>query len=608
MLKLFLKKNSIKDKITKFVYLNRKDIFSVFLLFIIFTVLAVFFSKYLGSILIDCGREAYFPEEMLKGKVLYKDIFNLFGPLSYQINTVFYKLFGISLDSLRFAGVLNSILIIYLLYGISRLFTSEEISFATTLFIIISCVFNPWLFSYILPYAYAMVYALSAFLFSVLFLLLYFKTSKQIFVPLSWFSLGVSITSKYEYILYSILLFIITIYLLFKKKLLFKNVLYSLISFLIVPLISFSILFLQGVKFADLFNHMVIINKFAHSPTLNYFYKNYVGLYPSKTLLILLCKFFIQFFIYFSILVSGLYFSFKLTKTNFFDWKKLSLCMIILLFFSYSFSLYLIDKYAECFSWLPLFVFFILCVIFIKELKNKTEVSNGSYVLFTLISILASIKTFFYLDFYVYGTYAFPLLFIAFSIFIVEYLPNCFKFLDKKILQKSFFTLIIVISFIYLITFIDELSSFTLVKSQQGDLYVPINMAEPAQKAIEYIKQNSIPEDKVWVIPEGIMLNFMTNHPSNGIYYNIIPPYIETYGEEKIISDTKKDPPEYIVINGRNTTDHGRGYICKDYGFKICKYIEENYTQINDGSRADKDSGVFYMTVYKKNVKKHRKI
>ena len=47
------------------------------LLLVTLTAICVTFQHNIGLI-IDCGREVYYPQEILNGKILYKDLFNNF--------------------------------------------------------------------------------------------------------------------------------------------------------------------------------------------------------------------------------------------------------------------------------------------------------------------------------------------------------------------------------------------------------------------------------------------------------------------------------------------------------------------------------------------------
>lgn len=44
------------------------------------------------DLIIDFGRELYFPWQIASGKVLYRDIAHVFGPLSQHFNAMLFKL------------------------------------------------------------------------------------------------------------------------------------------------------------------------------------------------------------------------------------------------------------------------------------------------------------------------------------------------------------------------------------------------------------------------------------------------------------------------------------------------------------------------------------
>ena len=50
--------------------------------------------------LVDFGRELYLPWQINRGKLLYRDLWSLFGPLSPYVNAMWFRLFGASLTTL----------------------------------------------------------------------------------------------------------------------------------------------------------------------------------------------------------------------------------------------------------------------------------------------------------------------------------------------------------------------------------------------------------------------------------------------------------------------------------------------------------------------------
>lgn len=581
------------QKFKNFFIANQLEIFSILGLYLIFILLLSVFINHFGHIVLDSGREAFFPLEVLRGKILYKDLFNIFGPFSYQINALFYKLLGINLKSLNIAGTICASMILFVIYFISRQFLSKKISWAITCFIMVSCAIHPWIFNYIFPYAFSMTYAFCGFLFSVLFLILYLKTSKQCFLPLSWFFLGVSIASKYEYLLYFVLLFFLTIITKPAKKYL----LYSFFSFLIVPFVCFFILFHQGLTLNELINQFHLIKNYATSPALNSFYRDSSGLFPVKEKLIDAIKTFIQVFSLAGFLITSIY--------SFFNWQKNKTASIykrllifgFMLTFCYLFFSYTKNLPWHLFCWLPIFCTFLFVVLLFinkKSFIDSLHTKEIIFLLFVLISLFASVKSFFFLSLSSYGTYAFPLLLIVFLVFILEYLPLYFKSIDKEIFQSSLFVFLLSLTVFFIVRHYFFIQDDFPLKTPRGTIYNSRIFVNPYKKTIEYINKKMKKDDSILVMPEGIMLNFLTDHPTKEPFYATYPAYIETFGEENIKQEIKKNPPDYIIINNRDSNEYGACYFCKDYAHSLCSYIKSNYIPVASfGSD-------FVMKIYKK--------
>ena len=58
-----------------------------------------------GDIQIDCGREVYVPYQILRGKLLYRDLWYPYGPLEPYVSALLLKVFGESLSVLYFFGL-----------------------------------------------------------------------------------------------------------------------------------------------------------------------------------------------------------------------------------------------------------------------------------------------------------------------------------------------------------------------------------------------------------------------------------------------------------------------------------------------------------------------
>ena len=251
------------------------------ILFVLTVAAVCFFCGHYSEILLDFGREVYYPEQILDGQVLYRDLFNIYGPFSYLWNALLYKIFGSSLTTLYLSGGICSILTVCGVYLIARKFLTEFLSFAIGIFTIASGVCAVNLFSYTFPYSWGMLYGLVAFLYSFLFLIKYVKEGGDSrFLYLSAFLGGLSAANKYDFIPYLALV----IFAAAKGKD-WKVILKTLGAMIFVPIFCMAVLFVQGMRIADFINYLAIVKKMSATETLRYFYLTQ-GVYFNKNAII----------------------------------------------------------------------------------------------------------------------------------------------------------------------------------------------------------------------------------------------------------------------------------------------------------------------------------
>ena len=508
----------------------------------------VFFLGHYSGILIDFGREVYYPEQILNGRVLYKDLFNIYGPLAYQINAILYKIFGIKLSTLYGSGAICSILTVSGIFLIARKYLSDFLSFCIGIFAIVTGVTTVSIFNFHFPYSWALLYGIVAFIYSLLFLIKFEETKNSKFLLISSLFAGICITCKYDFILYiPVILFFI-----------FKNRNFrALLSFLIVPVLSYGILFIQGMRFSDILNTMQIVNTMAHTKTLTYFYQN-SGVYFNKYTILWDILNFICFLIPFGLFLFG---------TNLFGKSKILLKILALFICTAALMIFWVAIVAEkgtLFGFLPLFA--IICGICLYK-KFDTKLT----VLFVSV-IAVCCKIIWVLMIGSYGTYYAPLLVIVALTLLFKLLPENFeKFVGIYIL---FFSLIYFSFDCYSLNL-----SKTMINTAKGNISTNTYQAVSTNNLINYINKNTNKYDKTVIFPEGMMINFLTDRKSDDFYNSLIPLYVEAFGEEKITEHFKSDKPDYIILNNLNTKDYYYKYICQDYALEFCKFIKENYKQ-----------------------------
>ena len=566
----FAKKYNIVDLII---------IFSVsFLLFLLF------YAKQ-DAYLIDVGREAYIPWQMIEGKVLYRDIFNVYGPLGYQINALAFLLFGVKLNTLYLMGFFNSVVITFVSYFITRLFASRRIAFCVIALTMSVCIFIRTFFNFIFAYSYSAVYALSGFLISLFFALLYLKDRKIQYLAFSFLAAGFSFANKIENLPYFCFLFLCLPF--FVKD--WKNCIKTAGLFFVFPVLSFGVLLLQGASFGDLLNAAELIQKMIKAPVTEYFYNAY-GLYFNPLYIqysfVILAKI-LKTALPCALLFYGLNFlnekyiknEFLKTVTNIF----VAFLSIIIIAGNCKIVM---TSGIKLFCWLGLcgiIVFLVLLGFGIfKAIKNKFDFSvfetRDKMFLFLLVSsILVSLKGISGITTECYGTFSLAVLFIPFVVFFVLYLPKI-KFVDKTALEKTVQNLCFTLFAVFLLANLFKIAENPLyaVETPRGKIHVRESM-KSQNEFIKFLKQNTQEDSSVIVVPEGAMINFLSERKSDGFYYYLIPVNVQIFGEDKIVSDFSKNMPDYFVMSNIPYTPYNVGTFC-DYAPKICGFIKENYT------------------------------
>lgn len=543
----------------------KKEYKVLLVIFFAFLVNLFFFWLKQGSLTIDTGREFYIPWQMLKGQVLYKDIFNIYGPLSYQINSLSFLLFGQKITSLYFLGIINSFVILTSLYFISREFLDKLFSSLIVFFVMYSSVFTVGLFNFNFPYSFAMSYSFSAFLLAVYFLIKYVKEPKFLYSYISCFFLGVAVANKYEY--FSFLLLVAYV-LFFLKPLPKKEILKSFGMFLMVPTTSFLILFFQGLRINDLIYAFSIIKNMSQCQTLKYIYTFISGTYFNPKLFHNVVKHFLD--------LAGLFFilfSFESITKNI---QKKSLKIIIGSIFVLLSVMALILLKVLVFGFFPILNLLLLVCFFKIVYKSPAE------LVLMLSAFIASLKTFFALNIFVYGSYVIPLLLVSIVVFFVSGFQRFCKieFINNAVKNSIIILLSAFILYLASVQIAALGQKPSLLKTPKGNIYGEVNIVKTYDELIAFINAKTKKTDKIVMLPETPFINFFTDRDSDNYYNSLIPLYIETFGEDNIIRHFKATKPEYIVINNRDTSDYGYAYMCKDYAVNFCTFVKENYDSV----------------------------
>jgi hypothetical protein len=110
-----------------------------------------------GNLTIDSGHEMYIPQVLSEGKMLYRDIWFMYGPVAPYVNSTLFRIFGAQLNVLYWAGSLAALGSAFFLYLAGMRLSSWIAGWAAGAVVLIEA-FQPSLFCFPLPYSFSAVY------------------------------------------------------------------------------------------------------------------------------------------------------------------------------------------------------------------------------------------------------------------------------------------------------------------------------------------------------------------------------------------------------------------------------------------------------------------
>ena len=530
-----------------------------FVIAVLFLINIFIFNGKMINIHTDFGRELLFSKMVSQGAVLYKDIFNTFVcPFSYLFNAFVLKFAPVNISTFYFLGAINCTVILSCIYFISRKFLSTIPSTVLTIFVMYYCCFYAGLMNFLTPYSYAVVYGLGACLVSVLLYLKFLQTDKKIFLYAAFLFGGLSASCKYEFCLYGLFLFAF----FFVKKCDFKAFLLSTAAFIFVPLLCGVVLLFQGLNFADISAYLLLLKDFLHQPYLKQVYA--ITCYLNKASLISSLKTFLAAGILFALM-------YKLYENNnsisIVKFSRRALWLVLILAVIFYFPL--TEYFSYGFFGFLTYAVLILALFKINELKNNKDV-----FFLTGAALVASLKSFWFLSANFYGRYFLPLLVVALFVVLKR-----FYFTQQEtaqVFEKAFCAILIFLSFsAFRLNLVGVVLKEKKLTTQYGSIALTRAEENELKPIVEYINNNTDEHQKLVVLGQAPLMNFLTNRDSIPLYSHYDEAIAGAYGSERIIKAYEKYKPDFIVIyDGADENSY-----CKSYGKTVCKWVFSEYVK-----------------------------
>jgi prepilin signal peptidase PulO-like enzyme (type II secretory pathway) len=116
------------------------------------------------------------------------------------------------------------------------------------------------------------------------------------------------------------------------------------------------------------------------------------------------------------------------------------------------------------------------------------------------------------------------------------------------------------------------------VVSAGGDAFLADIRGKMISEATNYLLETTRPDQTLVAMPEGFLLNYLSRRVNPTIYHQFTPPNLIMYGEDNILAELQKHPPDVIALVHVDNIEYDARFFGKDYGLKIWDWVTANYS------------------------------
>jgi hypothetical protein len=152
-----------------------------------------------GDFQIDNGRELYVPASILHGKMLYRDLWYMYGPLAPYVQALLFWVWGIHLAVLYSLGLALTIGSALLVFETARQFDLGLLPSIVPSLMFLLEAFYPSIFNFIFPYSYAATLASFLGLACLYFVVRHAAGMRRMHLAMAAVSGGLALLTKQEF-------------------------------------------------------------------------------------------------------------------------------------------------------------------------------------------------------------------------------------------------------------------------------------------------------------------------------------------------------------------------------------------------------------------------
>ena len=526
-----------------------------------------------GDIQIDCGREIYVPLEILRGKLLYRDIFYPYGPLAPYAGALLIAIFGPHLVAFYLFGIAVAIGCAFLLLELGTMLESRAVGLTAALALLFMG-FAPSIFNYVFPYSYGATMGVLLSLLCAFFTVRHLLSRPGYNLLLAGLAASLALLSKQEFgaACYIMLAFVIVMDVVLQRS--------------SRPLFSGIASCAPGVAL-----WVAIYGWFFWTLTPSYMVNaNWIGMpgtFSMRTGAGHLYAIAGQRFLPREMVVLAAFAGFclvpwfllaKVHQTA----RNVALAILVGIAVTCRFGqLDLLTRIATALLVFPIGMFFVGCGFVAYSTYQLLKTSDRRHLAEGALGILAlipAVRVFAAIEPFGYSVYCATPLFLIFLIVI----SRCIKaatpdFSAEQQRGLVNYLMAAEILMLALVCIPQPSERPDTLATSWGAIHLEPEEASVARQILAFMSEQDRRGQQVAALPEAPMLYALTETQAPSRWFTLLPGLLSPSQEDTYIADLNTARPEYILLTGRKTAEYGAAYFGIDYDQKIYHWIEANY-------------------------------
>jgi hypothetical protein len=555
--------------------------------------------------LVDSGRELYVPWRITAGEMLYKDIPHLYGPLAHYFNALLFKVFGTSLHTLVVFDLLLIGVLTWCIYmTFLRAFDRLTATLCGMCFIAVFA-FGHYVWmgnqNFVCPYAHEVTYGVFLSFLMLHALERFLERRNRRGAVAVGALLGLIFLTKVEVFLAAFLAALVALCLpavhLRSPRGICCGKALSVLAGFAAPIIFFVMLFTPRVSLAEALGMVTTtITSLRHASIVgHYSYREYAGL-DAPILNVL--KMIGVTAVYAALFLGIVAFSGFVGLRGGARRRPLLVVGAVLTLGALAVALkggLWLSMVGRAF---PLLVMAYLGHL-AGQLRRRTKGLNDAsgmtpMIALSVFSLFLLLKILLMVNFLGYGfALAMPAALIV-TAGTTSLLPSYVKHRGGCVLTAKIMAATLVILHLALQADISRYlySLMTVPVGRGSDRFytygpeVAVHYPEISQRglvmnqALAAIDANMPKDAEFVVLPEGVILNYLTRRRNPGRWFEFTSQSIAAMGEVRMRDDLEAGRPAYVVLTERPTPEAGVTYFGVDFGLTLKSWVVDNYTPV----------------------------